>query len=136
MKNSGKIQKYVNYLLDILLGTLAIIIIIFMGQHLWEIASYITKDFDSISFGKVMQEIVSFFMLFEFIMMLVRYIEEGHHIPIRYVILISITAILRQLLVLHGDGMQTLLLSASILLLVLVLYILSIVDKNSDHFDY
>lgn len=64
-------------------------------------------------------------MLFEFVMMLVRYIQEGHHIPIRYLILISVTAILRQLLVIHGEGMQTLLLSLSILLLVVVLYILS-----------
>ncbi|MFK5261473.1 hypothetical protein ACI3PM_18385, partial [Lactiplantibacillus plantarum] len=35
-------------------------------------------------FGKVIQEVTSFFMLFEFVIMLIRYIEEGHHIPIFY----------------------------------------------------
>ena len=73
-----------------------------------------------------MQEIISFFMLFEFIMMILRYIQEGHHIPIRYLILICLTAILRQLMVAHGDGLQTLLLSLSILLLVVVLFILGL----------
>ncbi|MDU1429525.1 MAG: phosphate-starvation-inducible PsiE family protein, partial [Enterococcus faecalis] len=78
------------------------------------------------NFSVIMQEIISFFMLFEFIMMILRYIQEGHHIPIRYLILICLTAILRQLMVAHGDGLQTLLLSLSILLLVVVLFILGL----------
>ena len=69
-------------------------------------------------------------MLFEFVIMLVRYIEEGHHIPIRYLILISMTAILRQLLVLHDRGTETLLLPTLLTLFFLVSSILIYTHKK------
>ncbi len=136
MEHKNKILKrYMNLILDIGLVVLAILILIFMGKHLIDIASYIMSPLTDKLFSKVMQEIISFFMLFEFIMMVIRYIQENHHIPIRYLILICITAILRQLMVLHGDGLQTLLLSVSILLLVIVLFVLSFPsDKFSSGF--
>lgn len=67
--------------------------------------------------------------------MLMRYIKEGHHIPVRYLILISITAILRELLLAQGDGLHSLLLSSSILVLVVVLLILEKVKAfhKGDH---
>ncbi|EGF47995.1 phosphate-starvation-inducible protein PsiE, partial [Lacticaseibacillus rhamnosus MTCC 5462] len=73
------------------------------------------------------------FMLFEFVIMLIRYIEEGHHIPIRYLILISMTAILRQLLVLHDRGTETLLLTLAILVLAGVLTVFSFVSGDFKH---
>lgn len=130
-KRFGILKKYVNILLDIVLGLLAILILIFMARHLIDITTYIFKPMTTKNFSVVMQEVVSFFMLFEFIMMVLRYIQEGHHIPIRYLILICITAILRQLMVLHGDGVQTVLLSLSILLLVIVLFVLNISGNKS-----
>ena len=86
-----------------------------MASYLVDLATYLMKPMTPDNFSVIMQEIISFFMLFEFIMMILRYIQEGHHIPIRYLILICLTAILRQLMVAHGDGLQTLLLSLSIL---------------------
>lgn len=130
-KRFGILKKYVNILLDIVLGLLALLILIFMFRHLMDIATYILKPMTTQNFSVVMQEVVSFFMLFEFIMMVLRYIQEGHHIPIRYLILICITAILRQLMVLHGDGVQTVLLSLSILLLVIVLFVLNLSGNKS-----
>ncbi|MHC5227176.1 phosphate-starvation-inducible protein PsiE [Enterococcus sp. LJL99] len=130
-KRFGILKKYVNILLDVVLGLLAILILIFMVRHLIDITTYILKPMTTQNFSVVMQEVVSFFMLFEFIMMVLRYIQEGHHIPIRYLILICITAILRQLMVLHGDGVQTLLLSLSILLLVVVLFVLNLSGNKS-----
>ena len=130
-KRFGILKKYVNILLDIVLGLLALLILIFMFRHLMDIATYILKPMTTQNFSVVMQELVSFFMLFEFIMMVLRYIQEGHHIPIRYLILICITAILRQLMVLHGDGVQTVLLSLSILLLVIVLFVLNLSGNKS-----
>ena len=72
----------------------------------------------------LIDEIATLFILLEVILMLLRYIKEGHHIPVRYLILISITAILRELLLAHGNGTNSLLLSISILVLVGVLFIL------------
>lgn len=127
----GIMKKYVNLILDIVLGVLAILILIFMIRHLLDISTYVMKPMTPKNFSIVMQEVVSFFMLFEFIMMVIRYIQEGHHIPIRYLILICITAILRQLMVLHGEATQTLLLSLSILLLVIVLFVLNLSGNKS-----
>ncbi len=95
-----------------------------MTSDLFDLATYLMKPMMPDNFSVIMQEIFSFFLLFEIIMMILRYLQEGHHIPIRYLILICLTAILRQLMVAHGDGLQTLLLSLSILLLVVVLFIL------------
>lgn len=52
----------------------------------------------------------------------------GHHIPIRYLVYIALTAILRQEMVTHGDATQTLILSIAIFLLVLTLIALEIVE--------
>ncbi|MBO0470675.1 phosphate-starvation-inducible protein PsiE [Enterococcus sp. DIV0242_7C1] len=127
----GIMKKYVNVVLDIVLGMLAILILIFMIRQLIDIGTFINKPMTPKNLSVVMQEVVAFFMLFEFIMMVIRYIQEGHHIPIRYLILICITAILRQLMVIHGDAVQTLLLSISILALVIVLFVLNLSGNKS-----
>ena len=121
-KNFSVVKKYVNLILDIVLGILGVFLLVFMASYLVDLATYLMKPMTPDNFSVIMQEI----MLFEFIMMILRYIQEGHHIPIRYLILICLTAILRQLMVAHGDGLQTLLLSLSILLLVVVLFILGL----------
>ena len=121
-KNFSVVKKYVNLILDIVLGILGVFLLVFMASYLVDLATYLMKPMTPDNFSVIMQEIISFFMLFEFIMMILRYIQEGHHIPI----LICLTAILRQLMVAHGDGLQTLLLSLSILLLVVVLFILGL----------
>lgn len=123
-------KKLVNSTLDILLGFLAIVVVIFMLRYILDIGSLILQPLSTALFGKVIQEVASFFMLFEFVIMLVRYIEEGHHIPIRYLILISMTAILRQLLVLHDRETETLLLTLAILVLAGVLTVFSFVSGD------
>lgn len=123
-------KKLVNSTLDILLGFLAIVVVIFMLRYILDIGSLILQPLSTALFGQVIQEVTSFFMLFEFVIMLVRYIEEGHHIPIRYLILISMTAILRQLLVLHDRGTETLLLTLAILVLAGVLTVFSFVSDD------
>ncbi|MGJ0799238.1 phosphate-starvation-inducible protein PsiE [Lacticaseibacillus paracasei] len=123
-------KKLVNSTLDILLGFLAIVVVFFMLRYILDIGSLILQPLSTALFGKVIQEVASFFMLFEFVIMLVRYIEEGHHIPIRYLILISMTAILRQLLVLHDRGTETLLLTLAILVLAGVLTVFSFVSGD------
>lgn len=125
-------KKGLTLLLDIVLGMLAVMLIIFMVKQLIDIALFVKEPLDPKIFSLLIQEITSFFILFEFVIMVIRYIQEGHHIPIRYLVLICITAVLRQLMVVHGDGLQTLLLSLAILVLVLVLFVLSI-QGNSFH---
>lgn len=126
----NQFKKSIYTVLDVILGALAIIVVIYMFRHLIDLLNLIWLPINTDNFSHVMQEITSFFMLFEFVIMLVRYIQEGHHIPIRYLILISMTAILRQLLVLHDQGVETLLLAGAILLLAVVLLIFSLTSDS------
>ncbi|MGM0124543.1 protein PsiE [Enterococcus sp. AZ194] len=114
-------KKTINRIIDLILGIASVFIIIYMVRYLMDVGRLIFADVSTDNFELFIQEITAFFMLFEFVVMLIRYIQEGHHIPIRYLVLISMTAILRQLLVVHDNGLQTLLLAASILLLAAVL---------------
>lgn len=119
-----KMQKIVSSVVDILLGILVVIIIIVMGEALYSIIHEVIPLKSTESLYVLIEEVATLFILLEIILMLLRYVRDDHHIPVRYLVLISITAILRQLLLAHGGGLETLFLAGAILILVVVLYIL------------
>lgn len=126
-------KKIINRVIDIILGIGSVFIIVYMFRYLIDVGRLIFDDVSTDNYELFIQEITAFFMLFEFAVMLMRYIEEDHHIPVRYLVLISMTAILRQLLVVHDNGLQTLLLAVSILLLAAVL---TMFTPSSKHFNF
>lgn len=119
-----KMQKIVSTIVDILLGILVVIIIIVMAEALYSIVHEVIPLKSTDSLYVLIEEVATLFILLEIILMLLRYVRDDHHIPVRYLVLISITAILRQLLLAHGGGLETLFLAGAILILVVVLYIL------------
>ncbi|MGX6992617.1 hypothetical protein CBF34_04015 [Vagococcus penaei] len=125
-------QLILTRIMDVFLGLLALLIIVYMAYDLWVLGRIILLPAERGSIEVISEHILAFFMLFEFIIMIIKYIEDSHHIPTNYLILISMTAILRQLLVVHNNGVQTLLLTASILLLTGVLYLLKITQLKSE----
>lgn len=125
--------KYVlTKIIDLFLVILSLLIIIYMAQDLFSLTKVIVLPEGKRSIEIVADYILSFFMLFEFIMMILKYIEDSHHIPIKYLIWISMTAILRQLLVVHDNGLQTLMLTISIFVLILVVYIFEVIKRNDE----
>ncbi|MGO2084053.1 phosphate-starvation-inducible PsiE family protein [Vagococcus sp.] len=125
--------KYVlTKIVDLFLVILSLLIIIYMAQDLFSLRKVIVLPEGKRSIEIVADYILSFFMLFEFIMMILKYIEDSHHIPIKYLIWISMTAILRQLLVVHDNGLQTLMLTISIFVLILVVYIFEVIKRNDE----
>lgn len=119
-----KFEKFISTLVDFLLAILIIVVVIVMGEGIYNIILHVIPLNNVSEMTLLIDEIATLFILLEVILMLLRYIKDGHHIPVRYLILISITAILRELLLAHGDGANSLLLSISILILVGVLVIL------------
>lgn len=119
-----KFEKAISAVVDILLAVLIIVVVIVMGEGIFNIILHVIPLNNVSELTLLIEEIATLFILLEVILMLLRYIKEGHHIPVRYLILISITAILRELLLAHGNGTNSLLLSISILVLVGVLFIL------------
>lgn len=119
-----KFEKAISTIVDILLALLIIVVVIVMGEGILNIILHVIPLNNVSELTLLIEEIATLFILLEVILMLLRYIKEGHHIPVRYLILISITAILRELLLAHGNGANSLLLSISILVLVAVLFLL------------
>jgi protein PsiE len=119
-----KFEKAISTVVDILLAVLIIVVVIVMGEGIINMIMHVIPLNNVSELTLLIDEIATLFILLGVILMLLRYIKEGHHIPVRYLILISITAILRELLLAHGNGTNSLLLSISILVLVGVLFIL------------
>jgi protein PsiE len=74
---------------------------------------------------EVLVEVVSFFLYFAFISMIVVYFKEDYHFPLRYLLYIGITGTLRFIIINRDDAMQNLLLSIVIVLLIFGYLLLS-----------
>ena len=70
--------------------------------------------------------ILTFFLYFEFIAMIVKYFEEQYHFPLRYFIYIGITAMIRLIIVEHSDPVSTFLFSLVILVLIIGYFIMNL----------
>ena len=74
-----------------------------------------------IAYTSFMEEIINFFLFFEFLSLVVKYFKNNFHFPLRYFIYIGITAIIRLIIVSHESSMDLFLWSSSILALVISL---------------
>ena len=74
--------------------------------------------------------ILVFFLYFEFISMIVKYFKEDYHFPLRYFIYIGITAMVRLIIVEHGDPRTTLYNSFVILVLVIGYFIMNLTPRE------
>ncbi|UUV99332.1 phosphate-starvation-inducible PsiE family protein [Vagococcus luciliae] len=125
-----KLMRLLSLTMNVFLSILAMLIVIYMGFDLVNIFKLIFIHGDVGAIDSIADYILGFFMLFEFIIMTLQYVDDAHNIPIKYLVLISITAILRQLLVVHNNGGQTLLLTIAILILTLTLYLLELIKAK------
>lgn len=69
------------------------------------------------------EEILVFFLYFEFVALIVKYFKNNYHFPLRYFIYIGITAIVRLIIVQHDNPYSVSIWSGAILLLVISLAI-------------
>ena len=116
-----KFEKIIGQAVDILIGILIIVVLIAMSESTYMMIQHVIPLTEIGEMSYLIEEIATMFILLEIILMLLKYIKDDHHIPIRYLVLISMTAILRELLLEHGGGIDTLYLSLAILVLVVVL---------------
>ena len=65
----------------------------------------------------IVEEIILFFLYFEFLALIVKYFKNDYHFPLRYFIYIGITAVIRLIIVDHSDPRNVLMWGATILLL-------------------
>lgn len=73
------------------------------------------------TYNKLVEELITFFLYFEFLALIIKYFKNNFHFPLHYFLYIGITAIVRLIIVSHDLAMDMLIWSISILVLVISL---------------
>lgn len=121
---SRKISNLFLWIMNIGLLTVGILLSFGLLIELKEIVGEGMKFFSNNgSYQHFIEEILVFFLYFEFVALIVKYFKNNYHFPLRYFIYIGITAIVRLIIVEHDDPKSVLVWSAAILLLVISLAI-------------
>jgi protein PsiE len=85
---------------------------------------------DTLDHQLFLASILTFFLYFEFIAMIVKYFKEQYHFPLRYFIYIGITAMIRLIIVEHNNPVHTLLYSLIILILIIGYFIMNLTPRE------
>ena len=70
------------------------------------------------TYSLLIEELITFFLYFEFIALIIKYFKNNFHFPLDFFLYIGITAIVRLLIIDHESALNMLLWSISILVLV------------------
>ncbi|AIF65302.1 hypothetical protein GZ22_00635 [Terribacillus saccharophilus] len=124
------------YVLNVALILLAIAISILLVKELIDIISNSLFNEGNTSRLEFLNNILVFFLYFEFIAMIVKYFQEDYHFPIRYFLYIGITALIRLIVVYHESALYTLYYCGAILLLVICYFIMNRANERSKKEDF
>ncbi len=70
------------------------------------------------TYSLLIEELITFFLYFEFIALIVKYFKNNFHFPLNFFLYIGITAIVRLLIIDHESSYDNLIWSVAILVLV------------------
>ncbi|WP_456155752.1 phosphate-starvation-inducible protein PsiE [Veillonella sp.] len=73
---------------------------------------------DDSNYSLFIEELITFFLYFEFIALIVKYFKNNFHFPLDFFLYIGITAIVRLLIISHESAMDMLIWAISIFVLV------------------
>ncbi|MFP7171136.1 phosphate-starvation-inducible protein PsiE [Terribacillus sp. 7520-G] len=135
-RTKATIAKALQYVLNIALILLAIAITILLVKELIDIINNSLFNEGNTSRLEFLNNILVFFLYFEFIAMIVKYFQEDYHFPIRYFLYIGITALIRLIVVYHESALYTLYYCGAILLLVICYFIMNLANEKSKKEDF
>ncbi len=117
LKNGKWLIKMYQMMLNTSLIFLSFIITYFLFRELY----YILNDalLSNKNVHEIFSKILIFFLYFGFISIIVRYFEEDHHFPLRYLLYIGITATIRFIIVNNKEPIQIFWLSLVIFVLII-----------------
>nr|WP_172455769.1 phosphate-starvation-inducible protein PsiE [Morganella morganii] len=119
---SRQIATVLQWVLNIALLILGVLLIVFMGKETLTLINLLFSAQENTTY-LLLDSIVTYFLYFEFIALIVKYFSSGYHFPLRYFIYIGITAMVRLIIVDHSDANATFLHTLSILALTVALYL-------------
>lgn len=124
-KTASKYANILRFFTIIALGILGALMLILMFSQLFVIGRImISNNLINIP-TKVLDEIVTFFLFFEFSPMIVTALKHMGHTSLNFLMSLGITALLRNLITAHGEPMQILIHAVAILLLIIGVIILN-----------
>ncbi len=120
--------------LNVCLIGMALVLSVLLIYETWAIFSLIFLSTDAtVNYYQFTDELLVFFLYFEFLALIIKYFEAKFHFPLRYFIYIGITAIIRLIIVDHDDALHTLGWAGAILVLVGALFLSNLKQTNESH---
>ncbi|VVM35016.1 phosphate-starvation-inducible protein PsiE [Terribacillus sp. AE2B 122] len=135
-RTKATIATVLQYVLNVALILLAIAITILLVKELIDIITNSLFNEGNTSRLEFLNNILVFFLYFEFIAMIVKYFQEDYHFPIRYFLYIGITALIRLIVVYHESALNTLFFCGAVLLLVICYFIMNRANERSKKEDF
>ncbi|EMX6283557.1 phosphate-starvation-inducible protein PsiE [Providencia rettgeri] len=123
LSQSKLICRVLQWISSAALILLAIILISFLIKETIVLSKLLFSASDSISIYLLVDELIIYFLYFEFVALIIKYFQSNYHFPLQYFIYIAITAVIRLIIVEHKDPQMFIIYSVSILILIIALYI-------------
>lgn len=123
LSQSKLICRVLQWISSAALILLAIILISFLVKETIVLSKLLFSASDSISIYLLVDELIIYFLYFEFVALIIKYFQSNYHFPLQYFIYIAITAVIRLIIVEHKDPQLFIIYSISILILIIALYI-------------
>ncbi|WP_325048399.1 phosphate-starvation-inducible protein PsiE [Paenibacillus sp. CAA11] len=119
-----RVADALQMILNVSLMLVGFILSFFLLKETWSIFSYIFIETGTkLTYYEFTEELLVFFLYFEFIALIVKYFKTDFHFPLRYFIYIGITAIIRLMIINHDHAQDTFWWSIAILVLVGALFV-------------
>ena len=117
-----QVSTFFQWVLNFTLFSIGIVLTVAVLNTAFYIVTLIPGLFTTdVAYTTFLEEIINFFLFFEFLSLVVKYFKNNFHFPLRYFIYIGITAIIRLIIVSHESAIDLFLWSAAILALVISL---------------
>ncbi len=117
-----QVSTFFQWVLNFTLFYIGIVLTVAVLNTAFYIVTLIPGLFTTdVAYTTFLEEIINFFLFFEFLSLVVKYFKNNFHFPLRYFIYIGITAIIRLIIVSHESSMDLFLWSSAILALVISL---------------
>ena len=117
-----QVSIFFQWVLNFTLFSIGIVLTVAVLNTAFYIVTLIPGLFTTdVAYTTFLEEIINFFLFFEFLSLVVKYFKNNFHFPLRYFIYIGITAIIRLIIVSHESSLDLFLWSAAILALVISL---------------
>lgn len=113
--------KFLQSLLIIALGILGIFLILLLFRELIPLGQQLVSRSITSSNDKILDEIIVFFLFFEFAALIISAIKHHGHTSVEFLMDLGVTALVRSLLTMHHNVYDTVFTAIAILLIIIAM---------------